>query len=45
MTHFVFPTHFLGMPVANALASMRLISEELLPALHAAKPTLIERIT
>ena len=44
VTHFVFRTHFLGMPVSNALASMRLISEELLPALHAAKPTPLEQI-
>jgi hypothetical protein len=42
---FVFRTHFLGMPVSNALASMRLMSEELLPALHAAKPTPLEKIT
>jgi hypothetical protein len=41
----VFRTHFLGMPVSNALASMRLMSEELLPALHAAKPTPLEQIT
>jgi alkanesulfonate monooxygenase SsuD/methylene tetrahydromethanopterin reductase-like flavin-dependent oxidoreductase (luciferase family) len=34
VTHFVFRTHFLGMPLSNALASMRLMSEELLPALH-----------
>ena len=44
VTHFVFRTHFLGMPVSNALASMRLISEELLPALHAAKPTPLDQI-
>jgi len=45
VTHFVFRTHFLGMPYANALASMRLISAELLPALHSAKPTPLEKIT
>jgi alkanesulfonate monooxygenase SsuD/methylene tetrahydromethanopterin reductase-like flavin-dependent oxidoreductase (luciferase family) len=45
VTHFVFRTHFLGMPVSNALASMRLMSEELLPALHAARPTPREQIT
>jgi alkanesulfonate monooxygenase SsuD/methylene tetrahydromethanopterin reductase-like flavin-dependent oxidoreductase (luciferase family) len=45
VTHFVFRTHFLGMPLANALASMRLMSEELLPALHAATPTALEKIT
>ena len=44
VTHLVFRTHFLGMPLSNALASMRLISEELLPALHAAKPTPLEQI-
>jgi hypothetical protein len=33
------------MPLSNALASMRLMSEELLPALHAAKPTPLEQIT
>jgi alkanesulfonate monooxygenase SsuD/methylene tetrahydromethanopterin reductase-like flavin-dependent oxidoreductase (luciferase family) len=30
----VLRTHWSGMPVADALASMRLISDELLPALH-----------
>ncbi len=45
VTHFVFRTHFLGMPLSNALASMRLMSEELLPALHAATPTPLEKIT
>jgi alkanesulfonate monooxygenase SsuD/methylene tetrahydromethanopterin reductase-like flavin-dependent oxidoreductase (luciferase family) len=44
VTHFVFRTQFLGMPLSNALASMRLISEELLPALHAAKPTPLAQI-
>jgi len=29
-----FRTHWLGMPLAHALASMRLISDELLPALR-----------
>jgi alkanesulfonate monooxygenase SsuD/methylene tetrahydromethanopterin reductase-like flavin-dependent oxidoreductase (luciferase family) len=45
VTHFVFRTHFLGMPLANALASMRLMSEELLPALHSTKPVPLEKIT
>ena len=45
VTHFVFRTHFLGMPLSNALASMRLMSEELLPALHDARPTPLEMIT
>jgi alkanesulfonate monooxygenase SsuD/methylene tetrahydromethanopterin reductase-like flavin-dependent oxidoreductase (luciferase family) len=44
VTHFVFRTQFLGMPLSNALASMRLISEELLPALHAARPTPLAQI-
>jgi hypothetical protein len=44
VTHFVFRTHFLGMPLSNALASMRLMSEELLPALHAAKPTPLAQV-
>jgi alkanesulfonate monooxygenase SsuD/methylene tetrahydromethanopterin reductase-like flavin-dependent oxidoreductase (luciferase family) len=44
ITHFVFRTHFLGMPLSNALASMRLISEELLPALRAARPTPLEQV-
>jgi len=45
VTHFVFRTHFLGMPLSNALASMRLMSGELLPALHSARPTPLEQIT
>ena len=45
ITHFVFRTHFLGMPVANALSSMQLMSEELLPALHAATPTPLDQIS
>jgi alkanesulfonate monooxygenase SsuD/methylene tetrahydromethanopterin reductase-like flavin-dependent oxidoreductase (luciferase family) len=32
--HIVIRTHWAGMPLPNALASMRLISDELLPALH-----------
>ncbi|MEM7132249.1 MAG: LLM class flavin-dependent oxidoreductase [Chloroflexota bacterium] len=34
INHFVFRTHWAGMPLANALSSMKLISEELLPALR-----------
>ena len=30
----MFRTHWSGMPVGHALASMRLISDDLLPALH-----------
>jgi len=43
VTHFVFRTHFVGMPVSYALHSMRTISEELLPALHRAQPKRHER--
>jgi alkanesulfonate monooxygenase SsuD/methylene tetrahydromethanopterin reductase-like flavin-dependent oxidoreductase (luciferase family) len=35
----IFRTHWSGMPVAWALASMRLISDELLPALRRVTPT------
>jgi alkanesulfonate monooxygenase SsuD/methylene tetrahydromethanopterin reductase-like flavin-dependent oxidoreductase (luciferase family) len=35
----IFRTHWSGMPVARALASMRLISDELLPALCRVTPT------
>ncbi len=45
VTHFVFRTNFLGMPLSNALASMRLMSEELLPALHKATPTPLHQIS
>ena len=45
VTHFVFRTHFLGMPIANAMASMKLLSEELLPALHGVTPTPLEKVT
>ncbi|MCC7485017.1 MAG: LLM class flavin-dependent oxidoreductase [Burkholderiales bacterium] len=43
VTYFVFRTHFLGMPLSSALASLRLISGELLPALRRARPTPLER--
>ncbi|MBI4083888.1 MAG: LLM class flavin-dependent oxidoreductase [Candidatus Lambdaproteobacteria bacterium] len=39
-THFVFRTQFVGMPLSTALHSLRLISDELLPELHKAKPRL-----
>ena len=32
--HLVFRTHWAGMPLATALHSMRMISDELLPALR-----------
>ncbi|WP_089942777.1 hypothetical protein [Candidatus Entotheonella palauensis] len=44
VTHFVFCTHFLGMPVSNAIHSMRLISEEVLPERHKVKPTLLSDV-
>jgi len=34
----IFRTHWSGMPVGHALASMRLISDELLPELQRTKP-------
>ena len=37
--YLVFRTHWSGMPVGNALSSMRLISDELLPELHRIRPT------
>jgi len=32
--YLIFRTHWSGMPLGHTLASMRLISDELLPALH-----------
>jgi alkanesulfonate monooxygenase SsuD/methylene tetrahydromethanopterin reductase-like flavin-dependent oxidoreductase (luciferase family) len=37
----IFRTHWSGMPVGHALASMRLISDELLPALHRLAPAAV----
>ncbi len=34
VNHFVFRTHWAGMPLSSALYSMRLISDELIPALR-----------
>ena len=34
VNHIVMRTHWAGMPLSTALSSMRLISDELLPALH-----------
>jgi len=34
VNHMIIRTHWAGMPLSSALASMRLISDELLPALH-----------
>jgi alkanesulfonate monooxygenase SsuD/methylene tetrahydromethanopterin reductase-like flavin-dependent oxidoreductase (luciferase family) len=38
VNHLVIRTHWVGMPLSTSLASMRLISDELLPALHAITP-------
>jgi alkanesulfonate monooxygenase SsuD/methylene tetrahydromethanopterin reductase-like flavin-dependent oxidoreductase (luciferase family) len=38
VTHFVFRTHFIGMPISHALHSMRMISSELLPKLRQVRP-------
>ena len=37
VNHFIFRTHFMGMPVSAALQSMRLISRELMPELRKAE--------
>jgi hypothetical protein len=37
----IFRTHWSGMPVGHALASMRLFSHELLPGLHRITPTVV----
>ena len=34
VNHLIIRTHWAGMPLSSALASMRLISDELLPALR-----------
>ena len=38
VTHFVFRTHFVGMPISHALHSMRMITRDLLPALREVRP-------
>ena len=38
VTHFIFRTHFIGMPIGHALHSMRMIPDELLPALRRVEP-------
>jgi alkanesulfonate monooxygenase SsuD/methylene tetrahydromethanopterin reductase-like flavin-dependent oxidoreductase (luciferase family) len=38
VNHLIIRTHWAGMPLSTALASMRLISDELLPALQAISP-------
>lgn len=42
VTLFVLRTHFIGMPIGNALHSMDMISRELLPALREAAPRPLE---
>ncbi|HUJ75774.1 MAG TPA: LLM class flavin-dependent oxidoreductase, partial [bacterium] len=39
VTTFIFRTQFIGMPLAHALHSLRMISTELLPALRRVQPT------
>ena len=39
VTHFVFRTQFVGMPLSMALHSLRLMSDELVPELQKIKPT------
>ncbi|MBI4081823.1 MAG: LLM class flavin-dependent oxidoreductase [Candidatus Lambdaproteobacteria bacterium] len=39
VTHFIFRIHFYGMPISSALYCMRMISDELLPALRKVKAT------
>ena len=34
INHLIFRTHWAGMPLSTALSSLRLISDELLPALR-----------
>ena len=38
VNHIIIRTHWVGMPLSTSLASMRLISDELLPALHGVSP-------
>jgi alkanesulfonate monooxygenase SsuD/methylene tetrahydromethanopterin reductase-like flavin-dependent oxidoreductase (luciferase family) len=38
VNHLIIRTHWAGMPLSSSLASMRLISDELLPALHRLSP-------
>ena len=38
VNHLIIRTHWVGMPLSAALASMRLISDELLPALQRVRP-------
>jgi hypothetical protein len=38
VTHIIIRTHWAAMPLSTSLASMRLISDELLPSLQGASP-------
>ena len=38
VNHIIIRTHWVGMPLSTSLASMRLISDELLPALQGVSP-------
>ena len=38
VNHMIIRTHWVGMPLSTSLASMRLISDELLPALQGVSP-------
>ena len=38
VNHIIIRTHWVGMPLSTSLASMRLISHELLPALQGVSP-------
>jgi len=38
VNHIVIRTHWVGMPLSTSLASMRLISDELLPAPQGVSP-------
>jgi hypothetical protein len=39
VTHIIVRTHWAAMPLSTSLASIRLISDELLPALQRASPS------
>ncbi len=39
VNHLIIRTHWAGMPLSSALLSMRLISDELLPAWHRVRPS------
>ena len=45
VTTFVFRAHYIGMPIESALYSIRMISDELLPALRKVTPTPLEQLS